>query len=381
MTTRVVIPQVGQSIAEATIVKWFKKAGDHIEKNEPLVEIGTDKINTEIPSPESGVIQKLLVPEGETVPVLTEIAIISDGKPDDQPLAAVETKPEPDRTAVVSHQESTRDRNYTPVVRRLAQEHNVDLSKIVGSGADGRVSKEDVMRFIEQSKSKDADEERVPMSRMRKLISDHMSLSRRTAADVSTFFEIDMSAVEAERERAKEQHGTKLTYLPFVVWSIVQGLKKFPVLNASIDGDAIVYKKHYNIGVAIALDQGLIVPVLKNADQKNVLEIGHELRDLSNRARKNRLQPADLEDGTFTITNPGVFGALLGTPIIHQPQVAILGVGAVVKRAVVIDDQIAVRPMCYFSLSYDHRALDGATADQFLAFVKNMLEKECPTVQ
>lgn len=380
MTTRVVIPQVGQSIAEATIVKWFKNTGDHIEKGEPLVEIGTDKINTEIPSPESGIIQKLLVPEGETVPVLTEIAIISDGKSDDQPLAPVESKSEIDSAVSISHLERSSDRNYSPVVRRLAQEHNVDLSKIVGSGADGRVSKEDVLRFVEQSQSKPADEERVPMSRIRKLISDHMSLSRRTAADVSTFFEIDMSAVEAEKERVKEHHGVKLTYLPFVVWAIVQGLKKFPVLNASIDGDAIVYKKHYNIGVAVALDQGLIVPVLKHAEEKNLLEINKDLRDLSNRARNNRLQPADLEDGTFTITNPGVFGALLGTPIIHQPQVAILGVGAVVKRAVVIDDQIVVRPMSYFSLSYDHRALDGATADQFLSFVKQVLEKECPTV-
>lgn len=379
MTTRVVIPQVGQSIAEATIVKWFKNAGDRIEKGEPLVEIGTDKINTEIPSPESGIIQKLLVPEGETVPILTEIAIISDGKSDDQPVAAIEVKPEPDKTTVVSHQETSRDRNYSPVVRRLAQEHNVDLSKIVGSGADGRVSKEDVLHFVEQSKGKVADEERVPMSRMRKLIADHMSLSRRTAADVSTFFEIDMSAVDMERERFKEQQGTKLTYLPYVVWAVVQGLKKFPVLNASVDDDSIVYKKNYNIGVAVALDQGLIVPVLRNADQKNILEIGRELRDLSNRARNNRLSASDLEDGTFTITNPGVFGALLGTPIIHQPQVAILGVGAVVKRAVVIDDQIVVRPMSYFSLSYDHRALDGATADQFLAFVKNGLEKECPS--
>jgi 2-oxoglutarate dehydrogenase complex dihydrolipoamide succinyltransferase (E2) component len=381
MTIKVVIPQVGQSIAEATIVKWFKKVGEHIEKNEPLVEIGTDKINTEIPSPESGIIQKLLVPEGETVPVLTEIAVISDGKSDDEPAAPIEVRPDIDRSVIVSYQESSRDRNYSPVVRRLAQEHNIDLGKIVGSGADGRVSKEDVLRFVEQSKGKNVDEERVPMSRMRKLISDHMSLSRRTAADVSTFFEIDMSAVEAEREKVKEQHGVKLTYLPFVVWAIVQGLKKFPILNASIDGDAIVYKKHYNIGVAVAIDQGLIVPVLKHAEEKNLLEINKQLRDLSNRARNNRLQPADLEDGTFTITNPGVFGALLGTPIIHQPQVAILGVGAVVKRAVVIDDQIVVRPMSYFSLSYDHRALDGATADQFLAFVKNMLEKECPTVQ
>lgn len=383
MSTRVIIPQVGQSIAEATIVKWFKNAGDHVEKGEPLVEIGTDKINTEIPSPESGIVQKVLVPEGETVPVLTEIAIISDGKSDDQSVAAGEVRPEPDRTAVISRPEASRDRNYSPVVRRLAQEHDLDLSKIVGSGTDGRVSKEDVLHHIEQSKdqlSASADQERVPMSRMRKLIAEHMSLSRRTAADVTTFFEIDMSAVVAEKEKAKGRHGVKLTYLPFVVWAVVQSLKKFPILNSSIDGDAIVYKKNYNIGVAVALDQGLIVPVLKNADQKNILEIARELQELSKRAKSNRLLASDLEDGTFTITNPGVFGALLGTPIIHQPQVAILGVGAVVNRAVVIDNQIVVRPMSYFSLSYDHRALDGATADQFLAFVKNVLEKECPTV-
>jgi pyruvate/2-oxoglutarate dehydrogenase complex dihydrolipoamide acyltransferase (E2) component len=228
--------------------------------------------------------------------------------------------------------------------------------------------------------SASTDEERVPMSRMRKLIAEHMSLSRRTAADVSTFFEIDMSAVVRERESFLAKSGTKLTYLPFVVKAVAQGLQAFPVLNSSIDKDVIVYKKHCNIGVAVALDDGLIVPVLKNAQQLSVAEIAKQLQDLSDRARSNKLMAPDLEGGTFTITNPGVFGALLGTPIIHQPQVAILGVGAVVKRAVVINDEITIRPMCFFSLSYDHRALDGATADRFLAFLKNVLENECPKI-
>lgn len=388
MVTRVVIPQVGQSIAEATIVKWFKNAGDRIEKGEPLVEIGTDKINTELPAPESGIVESLLVAEGETVPVLTEIAVISDGTPVEEPVAAAEERTVTITAIPASREEISRERNYSPVVRKLAQEHNVDLSKVTGSGAGGRVTKEDVLRFAEQLQTKPqsmatADQERVPMSRMRKLIAEHMTLSRRTAADVTTFFEIDMSLVVREREKVKEtyrlRYGLKLTYLPFIVKAVVQGLQKFPVLNASVDGNDIVYKKNYNIGVAVALEKGLIVPVLKGGEQKNVLEIARELQELSERARNNRLLASDLEDGTFTITNPGVFGALLGTPIIHQPQVAILGVGAVVKRAVVIDDEIVIRPISYFSLSYDHRALDGATADQFLAFIKNVLENECPT--
>jgi 2-oxoglutarate dehydrogenase E2 component (dihydrolipoamide succinyltransferase)/2-oxoisovalerate dehydrogenase E2 component (dihydrolipoyl transacylase) len=377
---RVVIPQVGQSIAEATIVKWFKKTGERIEKGETLVEIGTDKINTEIPAPESGIIQSILVPEGETVPVLTEIAVISDGKSEDAvPTSTQTTNVEPKVQPVIEKSPTER---HSPMVRRLAQEHNVDLSKVKGSGAEGRITKEDVLRYSEQSKSTASDEEeRVPMSRMRKLIAEHMSLSRRTAADVSTFFEIDMLSVVREREKAVADSGTKLTYLPFIVKAVSQGLQAFPVLNSSIEGDQIIYKKHCNIGMAVAIENGLIVPVLKHVEEMSVSEIADGFQDLSARARSNRLSPSDLEGGTFTITNPGVFGALLGTPIIHQPQVAILGVGAVVKRAVVVDDQIVIRPMSYFSLSYDHRALDGATADQFLAFIKNVLENECPSAQ
>jgi 2-oxoglutarate dehydrogenase E2 component (dihydrolipoamide succinyltransferase)/2-oxoisovalerate dehydrogenase E2 component (dihydrolipoyl transacylase) len=375
---RVVIPQVGQSIAEATIVKWFKKAGEPIEKGETLVEIGTDKINTEIPAPESGIVQSILVPEGETVPILTEIAVISDGKTETEPPAATIThKDEPVSQPIVEKQ--TTDR-HSPMVRRLAQEHNIDLTKVKGTGADGRITKEDVLRYAESKPAASADEERVPMSRMRKLIAEHMSLSRRTAADVSTFFEIDMSAVVREREKTKDS-GTKLTFLPFVVKAVSQALQAFPALNSSIQGEDIVYKKSFNIGVAVALENGLVVPVLKQVEKLSVVDIAKGLQDLSDRARSNRLSASDLEGGTFTITNPGVFGALLGTPIIHQPQVAILGLGAVEKRAVVVDDQIVIRPMSYFSLSYDHRALDGSTADRFLSFIKNVLENECPSAQ
>jgi pyruvate/2-oxoglutarate dehydrogenase complex dihydrolipoamide acyltransferase (E2) component len=266
------------------------------------------------------------------------------------------------------------------MVRRLAQEHNIDLTKVKGTGADGRITKEDVLRYAESKPAASADEERVPMSRMRKLIAEHMSLSRRTAADVSTFFEIDMSAVVREREKTKDS-GTKLTFLPFVVKAVSQALQAFPALNSSIQGEDIVYKKSFNIGVAVALENGLVVPVLKQVEKLSVVDIAKGLQDLSDRARSNRLSASDLEGGTFTITNPGVFGALLGTPIIHQPQVAILGLGAVEKRAVVVDDQIVIRPMSYFSLSYDHRALDGSTADRFLSFIKNVLENECPSAQ
>ncbi|PWT93144.1 MAG: 2-oxo acid dehydrogenase subunit E2 [Acidobacteria bacterium] len=366
---RIIVPQVGQSIAEATIVKWFKQEGDFVEKGEPLVEIGTDKINTELPAPESGLLEQLLVKEGETVPVQTEIAILNEGANRSNADAPGPTVPLP--------------LPYSPVVRKLAEEHDINLDEIRGTGTGGRVTRDDVLKIVEQRKSTESTpvesrvDERVPMSRMRKLIAEHMAHSRHTAADVSTFFEVDMTEVARLREKTE----TKLTFLPFVVGAVVKALKAYPVLNSSIDGDAIIYKKQINIGVAVALDDGLIVPVLKNADQKNIYTIASELQNLSERARNKRLNPDDLDGGTFTITNPGVFGALMGTPIIHQPQVAILELGAVVKRPVVVaNDAIAIRSMAYFSLSYDHRALDGATADRFLAHIKRTLENECQSL-
>lgn len=389
MSAPVVVPQLGQSIVEAVILRWLKQPGDPVEKGEPLVEIGTDKINTELPAPESGVVEKLLAQEGDTVSVGAEIALL-----------AVEGGDAPVRSATdagaavptvsgsvkeVQEEESERATRLSPLVRKLAKEHNIDVTLLKGTGADGRITRDDLLRAVQERDARPseplADAERTPMSRMRRLISEHMTLSRQTAADVTTFFEIDMSGVVKQREQANAilaSQNVKLTYLPFIVAAAARALKAFPIVNASIEGTDIVYKKGIHIGIAVALENGLIVPVIRNADQKDVVALARAAHDLSERARSNRLTPSDLEGGTFTITNPGVFGALMGTPIIHQPQMAILGVGAVVKRAVVIQDAIAIRPMAFFSLSYDHRAVDGAVADRFLAHIKQTLEGDSP---
>ena len=367
MSIKVVVPQIGQSIAEATIVKWFKNVGDSIEKGEVLVEIGTDKINTEIPAPESGVIQELLAQEGQTVPVQTEIAIISGSD--------VVPQPRP------QDEERGSSQRYSPVVRRLAQENNVDLSKLQGTGEGGRITKEDVLKAAGAEPVR-ATGNAVPMSRMRKLIAEHMLRSKRTTAELTTFFEIDMTSASSQREKAKEayqkEYGVKLTYLPFVIASACQALKAFPIVNSSVDWENITYKEECNIGIATAIESGLIVPVIRNADKKSILELARSVSDIGDRARTNRLTAADLEGGTFTITNPGSFGALMGTPIINYPQVAILEVGVVEKRVVVIEEVIAIRSMAYFSLTYDHRAMDGSHADGFMAHLKKILEKECP---
>lgn len=386
MSIKVIVPQIGQSIAEATIVKWMKKPGERIEKGETLAEIGTDKINTELPAPESGLVREILVAEGETVPIETVIAILESfgeqrgGGAGEQRSGGAEER----RSGGAEEQRSGGAvGRYTPVVRRLAAEHHVDLARVQGTGSNGRVTKEDVLRFVEKRPATATKTgERVAMTRMRKLIAEHMIHSRRTAADVSTFFEVDMSEAVRLRERVKDryaaQHGLKLTYLPFVVSAVTKGLQEYPVLNSSIEGDDMIFHRQINVGIAVALEEGLIVPVLRDANEKTLLGIAREIQDLSDRAKSNRLSPDELQGGTFTITNPGAFGALMGTPIIHQPQVAILGLGAVVKRPVVINDAIAIRSMVYLSLSYDHRALDGATADRFLAHIKNTLETQCP---
>jgi 2-oxoglutarate dehydrogenase complex dihydrolipoamide succinyltransferase (E2) component len=364
MSVKVVVPQIGQSIAEATIVKWFKKQGESIEKGETLVEIGTDKINTEIPAPESGIVQKLLVQEGETVAVQTEIAIIASGA-----------------ASIPQADEASSSQRHSPVVRRLAQENQVDLSEVRGTGEGGRITREDVLNAIKVKPTQTQDRS-VAMSRMRKLIAEHMVRSKRTTAELTTFFEIDMTQVESEREKAKEvyqkEHGLKLTYLPFVIACVCKALKAFPIVNSSIDGESIVFHEQCNVGIATAVGEGLIVPVIRDAEKKKILDLAKAMADLSERARSNRLGTDDLANGTFTITNPGVFGALMGTPIINYPQVAILEVGAVEKRVVVINDAIEIRSMAYFSLTYDHRAMDGANADGFMALLKRTLENECP---
>jgi 2-oxoglutarate dehydrogenase complex dihydrolipoamide succinyltransferase (E2) component len=362
MIVKVIVPQIGQSIAEATIVKWFKQTGDSVEQGEILVEIGTDKINTEIPAPESGVLERLLVQEGETVPVQTEIALIQTGKAEESAQSSVQ--------------------RHSPLVRRLAEEHNIDLTKVTGTGEGGRITKEDLQKWIVPSKPALSDSEVVPMPRMRKLIAEHMMTSKRSTADLTTIFEIDMTQVVREREQARESflndHGLKLTYLPFVIASAAKALRAYPIVNSSIEGENVHYKKDCNIGIATAVEEGLLVPVIRKADQMSVLALARAASDFAERGRSRRLTAEDMTEGTFTITNPGVFGALMGTPIINYPQVAILGMGAVEKRAVVINDLILIRPMAYFSLTYDHRAMDGAIADSFMAHIKKTLETACP---
>jgi 2-oxoglutarate dehydrogenase E2 component (dihydrolipoamide succinyltransferase) len=429
MPTDVVMPQMGESIAEGTIVRWIKKVGDAVERDEPLFEISTDKVDAEIPSPAAGVITEIRATEGETVPVNSVVAVIApagaaavkapvqapaappppvsappravsqaDGSA--SPAAAV---PEPTRAAppratgvhAPAIEDVARQRS-SPVVRKIAKEHNVDIAQIQGSGIAGRVTKQDILAFVGQeaprppapaavprpapapsAKATPAPGTTVPMSVMRKKIAEHMILSKRTSAHVHSVFEVNFSRVAKLREAKKaeyERAGAKLTYLSFILKAAVDALRAVPVVNASVDADSIVYHKDVNVGVAVALDWGLIVPVVKKADEKNLLGLSRAVSDLAARARAKQLKPDEVAGGTFTITNPGVFGALFGMPIINQPQVAILGVGVVEKRVVVVEDAIAIRPMAYLSLGYDHRIIDGAVADEFMSHLKHQIE-------
>ena len=452
MSTEVVMPQMGESIAEGTIVRWIKKVGDAVERDEPLFEISTDKVDAEIPSPVAGVITEIRAKEGETVPVNTVVAVIgaagsvarpqpaaaqpavpaappppaaapaSQGRqsppvaaspPASGPSAAVPRPPATDHSlrsgnGDTSVEDVIRQRS-SPLVRKIAKEHHVDLGQIRGTGIAGRVTKDDILAFIAPSQPSPASAspapsqpapsapaawpapgvaagagqagKAVPMSIMRKKIAEHMVLSRRTSAHVHSVFEVNFSRVAQIREAKKaqyEQGGAKLTYLSFILKASVDALRAVPVVNASVDGDTIVYHKQVNVGIAVALDWGLIVPVIKNADEKNLLGLSRAVADLAARARSKQLKPDEVTGGTFTITNPGVFGALFGMPIINQPQVAILGIGNVEKRAIVIDDAIAIRPMAYLSIGYDHRIIDGAVADEFMSHVKHALENWDP---
>jgi pyruvate dehydrogenase E2 component (dihydrolipoamide acetyltransferase) len=425
MPTNVFMPQMGESIAEGTIVRWVKKVGDRVDRDEPLFEISTDKVDAEIPSPAAGFVTEIRAKEGETVAVHHVVAIIDDApgataaapapapapaEAAPAPAAAPSSAPVPAPAAgqsppavspaadgseeSLSNDELPRQKS-SPVVRRIAAEHGVDISRIEGSGIGGRVTKQDILDYIDakgeasspaapapaaapahQGAAKAGDEV-VPMTMMRRRIAEHMIASRRTSAHVHSVFEIDFSRVAKLRDAKKaeyERAGAKLTYLPFIVKAVVAGLRAVPVVNSSIDGDNIVYHKDINIGIAVALDWGLIVPVVKQADEKSILGLSRAMQDLANRARAKQLKPDEVQGGTFTITNPGVFGALMGTPIISQPQVAILGIGAVEKRVVVVDDAIAIRPRAYLTLGYDHRLIDGAVADQFMSAVKKHIE-------
>ena len=424
MPTDVVMPQMGESVAEGTIVRWIKKLGDQVARDEPLFEISTDKVDAEIPSPAAGVLSEIRVQEGETVPINSVVAVIgqsversvppaqtapaADVQPSPappQPLAPPTAAPEPTAASgPTGNVEDRRLQRSSPLVRKIAKDHNVDISRISGTGIAGRVTKDDILDFIAQSgggtvgsasatapASRSAaaptpspapaagtTPDRVqPMSVMRKKIAEHMVASRRTSAHVHSIFEVSFARVARVREAKKaeyEKAGAKLTFMSFIIKAAADALRAVPVVNASIDGDNVVYHGDVNIGIAVALDWGLIVPVIKRADQQDLLGISRAVVDLANRARAKQLKPDEVSGGTFTITNPGVFGALSGTPIINQPQVAILGVGAIEKRPVVIDDAIAIRLMAYLTIGYDHRLIDGAVADQFMSSVKQRLE-------
>lgn len=417
--TDVVMPQMGESIVEGTLTKWLKKPGDKVERDEPLFEISTDKVDTEIPSPAAGTLGELLVQEGQTVQVNAIVARITEGNgaasapaapaapapapPKEEPKPAAAAPPPPPPPApepVVETKEATGP--LSPLVRRIAREKNIDLSKVTGTGAGGRITKEDLEAYGKQSAAPAAPVAPVsapapqapavpmgqaqptaktriePMSNMRIKIAEHMVMSKRVSAHVTTVHRVDMTRVAKMRAKHKEnfaaQYGMSLTFLPFVARATVEALRTFPIVNASIDGTNIIYHNEINLGIAVALENGLIVPVIRNADEKNVLGLQRSIVDLASRARARQLKPDEIQGGTFSITNFGSFGSVFATPIINQPQVAILGVGSVEKVPVVIDDAIAIRSQCYLALTFDHRLIDGALGDQFTAKVKSVLE-------
>jgi 2-oxoglutarate dehydrogenase E2 component (dihydrolipoamide succinyltransferase) len=478
--TDVIMPQMGESIAEGTITKWMKNVGEKVQRDEPLFEISTDKVDAEIPAPASGVLKEIRFQPGTTVPINTVVAVIASeaeataaapapaapapapsapappraaappppppasqpvpppppprpaaaapqaapplsapsapSAPSPSPSAASPSPAPPLRPAADMTAEELRQTRSSPVVRRIAAEHNVDIRQLQGTGVSGRVTKTDILSHIETrpepapagapssaptvaplpstapaapaaavpaaapAASRAGERvEVVPMSPIRKKTAEHMVLSKRTSAHVSTVWEIDMTRVDQLRKKYQasyqERSGVKLTYMPFIVKATVDALKAFPVLNSSVEGDNILYRKDVNLGMAVALDWGLIVPVIRNADEKNVLGLARAVNDLAERARSKRLKVEEVQGGTFTITNPGVFGSLFGTPIINQPQVAILGVGTIEKRPVVRDDAIAIRTMAYVALTFDHRIVDGSDADRFMAFIKKTLQE------
>ena len=428
------MPQMGESIAEGTVVRWIKKVGDAIERDEPLFEISTDKVDAEIPAPVAGVLLSIAAEVGDTVPVGSVVAMIgAAGEAADLPPAPASAAhggtsavtPEPviapppapapqahvrregnGHPAAPAPSENAEQRRLrsSPLVRRMAREHHLDLAAIAGSGGGGRVTKRDVLAALEREKratpaapapapspvqpdSPAPSQARTtsvpgrvdvqPMSQMRRKIAEHMLLSRRTSAHVHSVFHVDFSAVDRARADSRpvfERAGTKLTYMAAITRAVVVALGRHPVVNASIDGENIVYRKDVNIGIAVALDTGLIVPVVKHADTLGIEDLSRAIADLASRARAKQLKPEEVHGGTFTITNPGQLGAQFGLPIINQPQVAILGVGGIEKRAVVVDDAVVVRPMAYLTLGFDHRLIDGAVADLFMADVKREIE-------
>ena len=422
--TEVVMPQMGVSVTEGTVLEWRKRPGDWVDADETICDVTTDKVDVEIPCPVSGVVETILVEPGETVAVGTVIAEVGSGDSAESPDTSGRPAERSNGTAAgpvageASKSSTERAAFVSPVVRRMADEHGVDLTRVEGHGVGGRVRKKDLVAFIEaggveapakqgpsrplhtespyvpdaqappepapagNGHSPVAAERREPMTPMRKTIAEHMVRSRHTAAHCTTIVEVDFSAVAARRAELKpafQRKGVPLTYLAFVARATVEALGEFPVLNASVDGDEIVYHDSVNLGVAVALEQGLIVPVIRDAQRLSLEGMAVAIADVAERARSRKLEPDEVQGGTFTITNPGQFGAVLATPIINQPQVAILDLEAIVKRPVVVDgsagdDTIAIRPMAYLPMSWDHRALDGADAARFLGRIKSLLE-------
>jgi len=452
MAVDVIMPQMGESIFEGTITKWLKKPGDKIERDEPLFEISTDKVDAEIPSPAAGVLKEIKVNEGQTVPIQTIVAVIDAAgapaavsapppakaeAPKPAPAASAAPKPvapapatkpgpslvpaagspaPPQRPAVMPSGEKIRS---SPLVRRIAREQNIDLAQVPGTGAGGRISKRDILAAVEgggvssgatalaaapalarpstpppptggaaasavlenavpREKMYFGHYEVQPMSVMRQRIAEHMVLSKHVSPHVYSVDEVNVSAIASLRSKMKDKFeqaaGTKLTFMPFFVRAAVEALRAYPTVNASVDGTNVILHKECNIGIAVALEWGLIVPVIKGAEEKNFLGLARAMNDLAERARSKKLKPEEVAESTFSITNPGVFGGLFGLPVINQPNVAILGLGAIEKRPVVIDDAIAIRSMVYLTLSYDHRVVDGAVAHQFMGKLKHTLE-------
>ena len=447
MATEVLMPQMGESIAEGTITRWLAKVGERVERDEPLLEISTDKVDAEIPSPASGVLVEIRCQDGETVAVNEIVGLIGeegervDGRPPTETQAltaeqladlqagrmpAAEAQEAAGGTAGEASLEERLRRFSSPVVRSIAKREGVDLTQVAGSGIHGRVTKKDILAYLEQRASGEVPEapaagdvaaavappapavaptaparptggfsvpaylagENVsiePMSRIRQITAAHMVYSKATSAHVTTVFHVDMSRVARLRQRARtafqRETGTKLTFMPFIFKAVCKGLRKYPQLNAAVHGTDIVYKRDVNLGMAVALDHGLIVPVIRRADDLSLKGLARTANDLADRARTKKLSPDEATGGTFTVTNPGVFGSLFGTPVINQPQVAILGVGTIEKRPIVLTDDdggdmIAIRTMCYFALTFDHRLIDGADADYFMQAVKGTLESD-----
>jgi pyruvate dehydrogenase E2 component (dihydrolipoamide acetyltransferase) len=430
--TEIVMPQMGESITEGTVSKWLKKVGDDVEKDEAILEISTDKVDAEVPSAVSGKLLEILYQEGETVEVGTVLALVGSGVASPQTQEKIETivaetpkaeipqtvaVPQVMSVAAVSNGNATVDElrrsKSSPLVRNIAKEHGIEISRVSGTGMSGRVTKTDILSFIDSGAALRPEDllikpvvnslvtpkistvpsqiappiqvgDRVEaMSNMRKKISEHMTFSKQTSAHVTSVYEFDMTNVakfrEANKSEFQARYGTKLSFMPFIFQAVTAALRQFPIVNSQVDGDKIIYKGDVNLGMAVALDWGLIVPVIKKADQLSLSGLAITANDLADRARTKKLSPDEVNGGTFTITNPGVFGGLFGTPIINQPQVAILCVGTIEKRPKVLttpdgDDYIAVRSMAYFALTYDHRVVDGSDAEKFLSFMKKYLE-------